>query len=293
MADNAAVVDDAKQADMDFNSGFTPDTPLETPAATVQADAKPEVPPKAETKTDAIVPVEVKPEVIPPKYRQITEDEWTKLQTDASKALTPEKVKDIIAGTMGDFEQRIVKKLQAQTPAGQTIEIPKATFAKLRKDFPELADVLESDMSDILKGVRGTGPAEKDPDAKPDYEAVSKLVREATVTAQTEALEDLHPTWREIVGSGPEDDKPFRKWLATQTPEYQHRINATNSAVIIGRAIDKFLKAQTAPAPTPPAPKVVARKDRIADAIQPRGDGNPPPPSKTATDDFHAGFADG
>lgn len=299
MAD-IAVAEDDKQAALDFNSGFETETPLAPPAANPQPEPKLEVKPKAEAKPEAKAPAKVEPEVVPPKYRQITEDEWSGLQTAASKMLTPEKVKDIVTGTVGELEQRIVKKLQSATPSGMPIELPDDVVSELAADFPELAGLIRKTLEKALKGRVGTGDQPKD--EKPDYEAVSKLVRDATVKAQIEALEDVHPTWREIVGAAESPDKidasqPYRKWLATQPAEYQQKINSTNSATIIGKSIDKFLKAQEAPAPAQqkPAPKDAARIDRIKDAITPRGDGSPPSGggANTEVDHFNAGFASG
>ena len=118
------------------------------------------------------------------------------------------------------------------------------------------------------------------------------------------ALDESYANWREIVGAvdttqgGTIDQKnPFRQWLATQDVAYQEKVNGTDSASTISTAIGKFLAFKSAAArsaETPAtAPKIAARQDRIAAAITPKGDGGQPAPSKSADDEFNAGFATG
>lgn len=277
------------QADLDFNSGFNPDTPpTDRPA--------PVTDPVAAAEEPVVVP---KPEPAPaPKIRQITEDEFTRLDGAIAKMVTPEKVKDLVGGIMGGLEDRIVKKLQASTPRGMTVELPADVVSEMEAEFPELAPHFRKSLEKALKGIRGTATGTSP--AALDQEAVQKLVSAATIQIETEALEDAHPTWRDIVGvvdaEGKHDpNNDFRKWLSTQDAAYQHKINATNSAVIISRAIDKFLAAKAAPKPAPQrqTAQAAARKDRIEGAIQPRGDGGQPAPSKTADDEFREGFKSG
>ncbi len=282
----AEPTDADKQADEAFASGFVLETPPAKPAVpepATEAKPEPKVEPKAETK------VAPKTEAKAPKYVQITQEQFDSLQAAATKTTAIEGQLSKVFGTMGDMQQ-IVKKLQSATPAGMSIEIPKDAFAEMERDFPELAAHLRAGLEKSLKGVRGTADG-----VAADPDAVGKLVDEKTAKLQIEALEDAHPTWREIVGAVGSDGKhdpenPFRKWLATQPAEYQAKINATNSATVITRAIDKFIAAKAALPKTPatPAPKVAARNDRIRDAIQPRGDGGQPAPP--AKDDFAEGF---
>jgi hypothetical protein len=289
MADITAA-EAEKQAALEFGAGFTEESPPpEAPAAAI-VEPKPETTPapKVEPKIAAKAPAVV--ETKAPKYVQITEEQFASLQAAASKTVAIEAQMSKAFGTIGDVQQT-VKKLQAATPAGASIEIPKDAFAEMEKDFPELAAQMRMGLEKSLKGVRGTAAGQA---ADPD--AVGKLVTAETVKLQIEALEDAHPTWREIVGAvdsaGKHDQaNPFRQWLAKQPAAYQAKINATNSATIIARAIDKF-QADTKPAAkTTPAPKAAARNDRIRGAIQPRGDGGQPAPA--IKDDFAEGFREG
>lgn len=288
-------LEDDKQAQADFDSGIEAETlPPAKPAAEVKPPAV--EPAKVEPKPQAQPTVEAKPA---PKYVQITEDQYRRLEEVATKVGTLDSKFDKAFGTVGDMQQ-VVKKLQAATPAGMSIEIPKDAFAEMAKDFPELAAHFQTGLDKVLKNVRGTAPSTA---TAPDSDAIQKLI-DAGVTAATRrneeaALNDTYSNWREIVGTvdneGRHDpNNEFRKWLTTQDVGYQHLINSTDSSQIISRAIGKFLQFKSAaPKPTVTAPHVAARQNRIAAAVQPKGDGGQPSPSKSADDEFNAGFATG
>lgn len=264
MAELAVIETDDKQEQDDFAAGFdanvTPDKPAATVPPAPAADAKTPTTDAAAAPKDAS---EAAPE--PPKYVQLTQAEWDAVKTAAAKADGLEKrIKDTVGGTVGELEQRILKRLQPNAAA------PAADQSK------PAAEVLP-----------------------PEPREWTQAVKDLSVQYQLEQLEDLHPTWREIVGTVDSDGKhdsnnEFRKWLGTQPAEYQHKINHANSASVVSRAIDKFNAAKaTPPKAETPAPKIAARNDRIRAAIQPRGDGGQPASSKSADDEFSEGFRTG
>jgi len=132
--------------------------------------------------------------------------------------------------------------------------------------------------------------------------------------AMDELTED-YPDWRTIVGASdkPDPNHPFRKWLSAQSQEYQDKINASNSARTISRAIELFKKQTAIPVVSKPngrSPAAVAkahqaralgtvkanaaRTDRIKNAVPPKTTGGlPSRTAKTADDEFREGFASG
>ena len=90
-------------------------------------------------------------------------------------------------------------------------------------------------------------------------------------------------------GGQPDPEHPFRKWLATKDADYQNRINGSESAFTIGRAINLFRKETTQPKPNG-TPRDTGRAERIRAAIQPKGDNAGAPPGKTDQDAFLEGF---
>lgn len=283
----AASVDADAQADSDFSAGFTLDSPPAEIPAPIEPASKPE------SVADPAPEVPVTAEVAQPKHVQLTQEQFDSLQANATKTAAIEAQLSKVFGTMGDMQQ-VVRKLQTATPAGMSIEIPKDAFTDMEKDFPELATLTRTGLEKALKGIRGTGANAAE---TPDPESIQRLISAAIAKREVTMLTDTHPNWREIVGAvetpGTHNtENGFRKWLATKDAAYQHKINATESARVIAEAIDKF-ETETAARPRPapnPAPKIAARADRIREAIQPKGDGKQPAPSKTADDDFNEGY---
>lgn len=279
--------DDDKQAQIDFESGMADDAPPDR-AVTEAAQQDTKTVPKTEVK-----PVEKPAE---PKYVQITEEQFARLDAAAQKTVALEGQLSKAFGTLGNLDQ-IVKKLQTATPAGMSVTIPKDAFADMARDFPDLAAQMQAGLEKALAGVSGTGSS-----STIDHDAIAKQiserVRERTQAAQAEELADVYPNWRVIVGAPDNDGKqdannPFRKWLKTQTPDYQTTVNNTNSGAVIMRAIGRFEKSQTK---TPPAPVVdpkAVRSARIAAAVRPSGDGGQPASNRNASDEFAEGFKSG
>ena len=226
-----------------------------------------------------------------PEYVQITKSDWDTVKAAAMKTASYENQFSKLFGTTGQI-QKVIGTLQSQTPRGGKIEISKEAFADLEKDFPELANSTRAALEKALSGVSGTGNAEAD-DA-----AIKRALAEHNAKVaerEIEALEDEHPDWRKVVGAvsvgeDPDPEHPFRKWLGTKPPEYQARVNGTESAAVISRAISLFQRETKAPPKPQPQARDNARAGVLRDAVQPKGDGGVPTSSNTPEDAFAAGF---
>lgn len=300
MADKEVVVE--VDDDADFDAGFAPAAPgaltdkepEEKDATTPPPENKDDTPPPPPP-ADATVGTDPPPPVV--EYVQLTKEQLARLEAAADKNGEFEKRFSTIFGTLGGV-QELVKKLQSETPTGAAIAIPDDAFLEMEEDYPQLAKHFRSTLEKTLKSVRGTGAA-----TASDPEELNKLVNsrvaEGVKAAQVELLEDSYPDWREIVGAvdrkkgeEPDPNNAFRKWLATQPADYATKVTSSHNATILSNAIAKF-KADTKPAPKapqPPSPKIEQRKKRFEAAVTPKGDGNPPPATKTGDDDFDEGF---
>lgn len=226
-----------------------------------------------------------------PEYVQITKAQFDRYEAAANKSEEFEKQFSKAFGTMGDM-QKILRGLQAQTPRGAAVKLPPGALDAMKKDFPELGEHMQTVLEAILKDVEGTGTKDANP------EEFERKIQERVAVLAAEELADEFPDWRKIVGAvdtskgeKPDPNHPFRKWLATKPQDYQDRINNTNSAGVITRAI-RIFKSETKPAqaaPAKPNKQTQVRADRMADAVRPRGDGGHPP-GPAAEDDFEAGF---
>ena len=72
---------------------------------------------------------------------------------------------------------------------------------------------------------------------------------------------------------------------------YQAKISGSNSAAVLGRAIDAFQNEAKPAAQPVQDPKVVARRQQMSAAVQPKGDGGHAPSANDAEANFAAGFA--
>lgn len=298
--DDKAIEDHAaeeKQARADFESGMPEEVAPAKRGAKPEAAEKPE--PKPAAKAADPAPVAKPPE---PKYVRVTEEQFAALNAAAAKTASFETQLSKAFGTIGNM-QKVLTTLQAATPRGFKVEIPKDAFAAMERDFPELAQHSRAALEATLRGLTGTGPA----NAEIDPEQLTRLVgehaaklRAERTEEEVEALVDIYPDWRKIVGAVntlagevPDPNNPYRKWLATQPADYQARLNSTNSAAVISRSISRFQTETKTVVAKPPAANLQAqlRAARIRDAVQPRGDGGQAPPARTDDDEFMAGFA--
>ena len=292
MADEKIVVDDT-QSDKDFDEGFTTSVVLPVTAAPAADAPAPVIDAPAPVVKEPVV--DAAPPAAEPEYVKITKEQFASLEAAAAKVGDFDKKFDKAFGTVGGM-QDIIKQLQASTPKGEAVVMSDEMFADMAEDYPDLAAKLRLTFEKVLKGAKGTGTAS----GSVDPSMVTKLVQDGIKAREIETLESEYPDWRETVNAVPSKEQadpkhPFRMWLATQDPAYQAKVEGTHSAVVLMKAIDKFKDATKTPSPAPKAttPKEAARRAVIKAAIPLKGDGNPPPPSKSDDDQFEAGFKSG
>lgn len=276
--DNDTTTTDDAAAEAAFAGGFEAETPKRPEPRADPGKVQP-----AET------PRETKPNGKDPDYVQITRSDWDNVRTAAAKTATYDQQLSKAFGTIGNL-QKVINGLRDQTPQGRKIEVSREAFADLERDFPELANSTRAALERALSGVHGNGA---------DPAVIRRMLNEHTSEREVEVLEDAHPDWRDIVGAVdvsqqmPDPNNPFRKWLATKDAGYQRRINGTESAAVVMRAINLFQRETQTRTQTRQAQAARAdtRTDRIRQAVQPRGDGAAP--AADATNDVEAAFAAG
>ena len=281
---NDAAAEDAR-AEAAFSAGFDAGTPKKPEPAGPKANGRAQ---PAEAPREAGSNGQTAPE-----YVQISKTEWADVVAAAKKTAGYDQQLSKAFGTIGNL-QKVINGLRDQTPKGRPIEISRDAFKDLERDFPELANSTRSALERALAGVTGNAP---------DPAAIRRMLSEHQTEREVEILEDAHPDWRDIVGAVdvtqqmPDANNPFRKWLSGKDQAYQRRINGTDSAAVVMRAIDLFQR-ETKTRPTPaatanggqPNPVQNARASRIREAVQPRGDGAPPAAGNSEEDAFAAGF---
>lgn len=264
LEDNQATADQAAAEDAFTGAVKAVDAPREKPE-----DHKPatEAPPAVETKA--------------PEYVQLTRQEVDELKASlkaaTDKAASHDKQFSTWFGTVGRYEA-LLKEVQAKQ-SETTGKLSSAAFDKLKEQFPELADMTREAVTNAL--------ADKAPAV--DRSEIERL-RAEKLEAEMEALEDAHSDWRELIGAAApgqaNPEHPFRKWLASKDEAYQTRINKTESAVVLLRAIDRFQTETKKPAkPAPDTARADARRERIEAGVTQRGDGARPSSGPTTAED--------
>ena len=302
--DKDVQVTDDQQAELAFDGGFTGEVaaPEKTPATVKTVEKPAEAAPVAE-KTPAVPVVDAAPAV---KHVQLTQEQFDSIMGTVTKTAALETQLNKLNGSFGNMHQ-IVEALKAATPKGVAVEIPDDVIDDMKADYPELADQMLKVLRKALAGKVGTGTVEKKEEVKTtsvDPETVGKIVKDENERREIDALNDDHPTWREIVGIVDKDgnlldpNNPFRAWLAKQPPAYQTKVNTARRASTISKAIDAFNAAKAKAAaeakllPKTP-PKGAVRRDVIKDAVQPKGDSSTPSPANSEAAAFDEGFKRG
>lgn len=297
---DTAAVDDA-ESEGDFASGFA-GVEVTTDRSEGRGRHKPLIdlttkPPtngKADPAQDA-AQAETEP---PPELVQITKKEWDEIKAAASRTASYDSQFSKLFGTLGNVTKQLstfqTKATPEAQPAARKVEISKAAFAEMEKDFPELAQQTRAALEAALSGLPAPGANDV------DVGKIEGMLASYTKRREIEALEDAYPEWLTITGAvganeTPDPENPFRKWLSGKDAAYQDRINGSESAAVIGRAIRLFQRETAAPAPAKPngaaAPRDTARADRIRAAVQPRGDNAGSAPTNTSEEAFAAGFS--
>lgn len=229
-----------------------------------------------------------------PTYRQITEDDYTKLMSSAAAVdeikATFGKQFDTAFGKIGGVE-RILKQFQDQTASGEQVEITEEDIAEIAEDYPELAASQLKVLQRVAGKMRGTGSVSEDQIRQvmvPSLEQFSGSVLDrAKREIATEHLDATHEGWTEVIGmpdaQGNVPPTEYRKWLSTQSADYQSKMLNTFSPVLIGKSIDLFRESQSK------LKSDASRRERMADAVSPRGDGG----HQIVTDDEDSGFNEG
>jgi len=281
--DEVVVTVVAENDEASFDEGFSGAPTEKTPPAKEEPETPPEKP---------------APE---PKYVQVTEDQLSAFlaQSTAIDKITADSKKaiDTVNGRYGELA-RTVSQLQNATPAGYAVEVGDDIVKDLAEEFPELSKHTLTAFKAFAAKLKGTSPAA----AAFDPNQVVPLIATAKQELSKEILALRHDDWEEVVGlpdaEGKAPETEYRKWLATQTPEYQAQIAGSWDARFLAKSIDTFkAKAATdaaaaAKAKPKPATTPSPRQARLEAAVTPRGEGGHPP-GPTEDDDFNAGYKSG
>ena len=251
--------------DADFAAGF------DTPADEQAQESSPEV-----GETPEVVEA-AEQAVAAPETVSLTKEQWeaTQARLQEFEKFREHTVRQVdgLAGKYGE-----VNRTLQNIPKASTFK-PEA-FAKLKAEFPELGEMLESSLSTVSGQGQAIDPAEIDKRAET---IVAQREAKLRLELRQEALADQHEDWKEVVTSD-----EFEAWRSKQPADYAAKVIASNSPKVVGDAISAF-KASKA-APVQQKSSHTNSKARLEAAITPQGSPARGAPSKSEVDYFKEGF---
>lgn len=256
-----------EQAAQAFAAGFDDDEDKQTP------------PPAAESQPPAVEPPKEEPAAEPPKYAQITEDQFNDLMAKVSQIDEGKRQIDTLSGHLGGMKQVVegLKQQRKSLSAGQ--------LKRVAAEFPELAEALQSDLSEL-------GGASVDPveiEKRVDSVVEARMAVKA-VEFETKLLRFYHRDWEAVVASN-----DFTAWK-NQLPEAERtKLNTSNDGEYIADKLTEFKAAKAAKdkADAEAAAKAKSsdkRQQRLEAAVPPRGTGGHTPSRSGVPSDFQAGW---
>lgn len=231
----AAALASQQEEEAGFAAGFAGVTAPEEPDVGTSADPEPE------------------PE---PLFGGFTAAQL-KEAVDAAKELQSiKKAQDRLNGTVGAFKQQI-DQVRAQPVAKPTAFTPES-FARLKVDYPDLAEMLAADMSGMTLGGQQSDPAEIE---RVTNERVTAALAEADQKNTAKFLTIMHPDWKEQIAK-PE----WQAYKAALPDDQREQLDNSWDAFEIGSHVRTFKDGQTAA-----AAKATTKANTLKKAVTPQG----------------------
>lgn len=262
-----------EEAAQAFAAGFGDDEDAQTPTPA----AKSETPPAEKTEEPAGQPATEPP--APPKYAQITEDQFNDLMAKVGQIDEGKRQIDTLSGHLGGMKQVVegLKQQRKSLSAGQ--------LKRVAAEFPELAEALQSDLSEL--GGASVDPVEID---KRVETVVESRVAAKAIEFETKLLRFYHRDWSQVVVSN-----DFLAWKA-QLPEAERtKLDTSNDGEYIADKLTEFKAAKAAQDKKAAEAAAKAqssnkRQQQLEAAVSPRGSGGHTPSKSGVPSDFQAGW---
>jgi hypothetical protein len=144
-----------------------------------------------------------------------------------------------VFGKFGDIQRQITA---TSAGAGQVLtkrEINAQALKKLGAEYPEIAELLAGDLSEVLSSIPVASPTQLGQTQEQIDGRINTIVN-ARVTAVEEKINErmltrFHKDWEDVAKS---DD--LKLWLSTQPEDYRNKFLGSNDAVIVADGLDKF-----------------------------------------------------
>lgn len=177
-------------------------------------------------------------------------------------------------GKLGEFN-RVLQDLKTSKTTAPSIHLQGAKLKSLHAEYPDLAELLEKDLSELTATSEAHAQNE-------DFDArVNKVKEDLSQQMQVNLLQLQHRDFATVTKT---DD--FKVWAQTLPEEDRAKLNDSWDAMYLGEKISDFKawrdKKQTG---------MNSRQERLRNAITPKGTTKPPTPqAMTMEDGFAAAF---
>lgn len=269
-------VEEVTQDDAGFESGFAEARGEEPPV-----EAAPEVKEQAGTAEETQAEQTATPEETPAQtlIAGLTEDELKRLLLKANSVDDVNARLEKAFGKFGEINrtlQELQKRGGGSMSAGQ--------LKRLSGEYPELAELLASDLNEAFANSGGTSAAPFDPSELD--QRVAQKVTDAERNFEKRLLRREHKDWEQVVTS---DD--FRLWMDNVLPaEDKMHLNATWDSEFISEKLTEF-KAWKSNADGQAKPQREQKQKRLEAAVTPTSSRSPGPNIQSDDDAFAAGFS--
>jgi hypothetical protein len=262
------------------------------PAAPVAEEpaVEPAAPVAEEPPVEPAAPVAEEPPVEQPKpvLAGLTEDQVTQALARVSQQ---QSTIDKLGGRIGQLMQQ-VEALKAQPRTVGDRQQFDLKLDKLGEAFPELAELLRED----LKGIgAGSGDAPAQAAEVFTAEDVNRIVTEKLTAFQQQQerglevrmLSTAHPDWEDTIKT-----PQFALWRDNVITDGKELMDSENAAFISLRLTQfkDWVKSTTVAPPQPQTPAVNTNRQRLANAVLPKGTVVTAPTEQTEEDAFMSAF---
>lgn len=211
---------------------------------------------------EPVVEPEPEPEPEPVRIAGYTEDELRAKLAELDRL----KERDAkVWGTLGSLKQAI-----DQRPTG--VKITKEAFKRTAAEFPEMAEMLADDLSQIglPSGGFDSGAVER---------VIEEKIAKERQASEVKLLSVMHPDWKRLV-----QEPEFAEWKATLPSEQQDVLDNGWDAISIGEGLSTFKEWKSKATQA-----AASKRQRLEAAIAPKT-ATRVAPVQTAEDAFLAGF---
>jgi hypothetical protein len=208
---------------------------------------------------------------------------YTKEEIDAALAAIP-KLQSALDRTNGTYgsrlaeQQKLIEELrnqkqqQVEQVQSQVSKLSPESLKRLRAEFPELAEVLAEDLSEIIvpQSQADITTIKREYDKR--FDELRQTSEKEKVEMGRQMLEWLHPDWQEVAMYNTNEqgmitswnDPKFGYWLTTQPEDVQQEIINSDNAFKLAKHITKY-KDSLKPATTN------KKQTNLERAVQPQG----------------------